>query len=228
MPSQPPYYPIFLDLRGRRVVVIGGGAVAAEKVVGLLEAGARVVVVAPRTRPLPEAVEVHRRPWAPSDLARADLVIAATDDTAVNQAVAAEARERGIWVNVVDVPELCDFIAPALLRRGPLRIAVSTGGASPLLARRVKERIAAHIDKDWGMLAELLGELRRDWHPRLQAAGLDQSRRKAVWEAVMKLPLLAELRTRGLESARQMAADTLKNAECGMQNAECGIKNAEK
>jgi len=135
------YYPVFLDLRGRQVVVIGGGRVATRKVAGLREAGARVRVIAPQVRAGVAADRIERRRYRRGDLVGAVLAFAATDARAVNRAVAREARRLGIPVNVADSVEDCTFLAPARLRRGNVQIAVSTGGTSPRLARRLRERL---------------------------------------------------------------------------------------
>ena len=138
-----PYYPIFLDLAARAVVVIGAGRVALRKVKGLLEAGARVTVVAPRALKDFSALSVtlRLRAYRPSDLQGATLIFAATDSRAVNRAVARRAKRLGIPVNVADSRDECSFLVPARITRGRLQIAVSTGGESPRLAVAVRRRI---------------------------------------------------------------------------------------
>ncbi len=159
-----PAYPVFLDLRGRPVLVVGGGRVAARKVEGLLAAGARVTVVAPRAE--------HRiRAWArqgrvcwrargfePGDLLGMELAFIATSDPRVNRAAAAEAERRGVWANVADDPSACRFLVPAVLRRGRLTVAVGTQGASPELAAWVRDRIDRALP---GCLADLVELARR-------------------------------------------------------------------
>ena len=138
------YFPLFADLHDRRVLVVGGGAVAERKVRLLLEAGARVRLVAPEvTTWLREnpSIAVRREQFEPQHFEGAVLAIAATDDRAVNEAVAAAGRERNVLVNVVDVAELSSFIVPAIVDRSPLVIAISTGGVAPVLARLVRERV---------------------------------------------------------------------------------------
>ena len=134
-------YPIFMRLRGRRVVVIGGGKVAARKAAGLAATGARVRVVAPRVHPGIAADEIERRPYHSGDLAGAALAFAATDDRMVNHAVALEARRRRIPVNVADAAEECTFMVPARVRRAGIEVAVSTGGRSPRLAKELRQRL---------------------------------------------------------------------------------------
>ena len=160
-------YPVVLDLTGRPCLVIGGGAVALRKVAGLVEAGARVTVVSPSLTPalLRLAAEAPLR-WQPREYAQGDaagftLVMVATDDRAVNAAVAAECRERGIWVNCADDPARCDFVLPSVLHRGAVTVAVSTGGRSPTMARLVREELDALLPRDVAPLTEVMADVRR-------------------------------------------------------------------
>jgi len=157
-------YPIFLDLSGRRCVVVGGGEVASRKARKLLQARARVVVISPEIKAELEsvAVEIHRRPYKEGDLDDAYLAFAATDSREVNAAVAREAKERGIPVNVADRPSEGDFAVPSVLRRGGLQVAVSTGGASPALARRIKDELEESFGPEWAGLVEELRAARRN------------------------------------------------------------------
>lgn len=140
-------YPVFLDLAGVPVLLVGGGAVAERKLAGLVAAGAQVTVVAPLVRDgvAGTAAQVRQRPYAAGDCAGHRLVIAATDDPAVNVAVAADARAAGVWVNSADDPANCTFTLPAVVRRGSVVAAVGTGGASPALASHLRDRIAAEV-----------------------------------------------------------------------------------
>jgi siroheme synthase-like protein len=159
-------YPMFLDLAGRPCVVIGGGAIAEGKVHGLFAADAEVTVVSPTvTDGLAQATRAgrlrhRRRAYRDGDLAGFALAFVATDDGAVNAAVAAEGRRRGVWVNAADDPAHCDFILPAVLRRGALAVAVSTGGASPALARAVREELERLFGDDYAALVDVAGEVR--------------------------------------------------------------------
>jgi precorrin-2 dehydrogenase / sirohydrochlorin ferrochelatase len=157
-------YPIFLDLSGRRCVVVGGGEVANRKAHKLLQARARVVVISPEIKPELEsvAVEIHRRHYREGDLEGAYLAFAATDSRETNAAVAWEAKERGIPVNVADKPSDGDFALPSTLRRGSLQVAVSTGGASPTLARRIKNELEEAFGPEWAGVVEEFDKARRN------------------------------------------------------------------
>ena len=161
-----PLYIACLRLEGRDCLVVGGGAIGLEKVEGLLACDAAVTLVAPRASEelaaLAEegSITWERRKYEPADLEGKFLAIAATDDTDVNISVYEEAERRAMLVNVVDVPPLCNFILPAILRTGPLAIAISTAGASPALAKRMKREIAESFGEPYARLAVLLNESR--------------------------------------------------------------------
>ena len=166
------HYPIFLDLVDRPCVVVGGGPVAETKVRGLLGAGARITVVSPTLTPALAALaaEGHlahqAREYLPGDLAGVALAFAATGDRAVSGAVRAEGRTRGVWVNAADDPEHCDFLLPAVLRRGSLAVAVSSGGASPALTRAVRDELERYFPADFGAFVEVVAEVRRELRER--------------------------------------------------------------
>jgi precorrin-2 dehydrogenase/sirohydrochlorin ferrochelatase len=163
-----PLYIACLVLRGRPCLVVGGGEIGLEKVEGLLACGAAVTLVAPEA--VPELVAYaregsirwERRAYRSSDLEGALLVVAATGDTEVNITVHEDAERRQMLVNVVDVPPLCNFILPAIVRTGPLAIAISTAGASPALAKRMKREIAETFGEPYARLAVILNE-ERGW-----------------------------------------------------------------
>lgn len=156
-------YPVFMDLEGRRCVVVGGGEVANRKARKLLQARAEVVVISPEIKPELEsvAVEVMRRPFEAGDLEGAFLAFAATDSREVNAAVAREAEEKGVPVNVADRPSEGSFAVPAVLRRGRMQVAVSTGGASPVLARSIKKELEGIFGPEWAGLVEELAVARK-------------------------------------------------------------------
>jgi precorrin-2 dehydrogenase/sirohydrochlorin ferrochelatase len=156
------YYMACLDLEGRSCLVVGGGPVGFEKARGLLDCGARVTVVARRfTSELVDLpVERLERSYKSTDLEGRFLVVAATSDTGLNRRVYADAEARSLLCNVADAPELCNFILPAVHRQGPIAIAVSTGGASPALAQRIRGQLAGEIGPGYAELALRLRELR--------------------------------------------------------------------
>src|SRR5437764_7867812 len=155
-----------LRLTGRRCVVVGGGEVGLEKVEGLLACDADVTLVAPEAHPelvqlaLEGSIRWQQRPYSSEDLEGAMIVIAATADTEVNIRVFEDAEQRAMLVNVVDVPPLCNFILPAIVRTGPLAIAISTAGASPALAKRMKREIGELFGEDYARLAVMLNDAR--------------------------------------------------------------------
>lgn len=207
-PDIPFYFPIMLDLRGKRCLVVGAGKVALRKVESLLEAGADVVVVAPDGVPMPEGITMRRRPFETADADGAWLIIAATADRVVNAAVARAADERRIWVNVVDVPDESTVIMPAVVRRGALCLALSTAGASPAFIKRLRKQLEGEFGPEYGVLLELLRALRRSWEPRAKAAGLPDDTRREAWERVIDLPLLEWLRA-GDRAAAEAAANAI-------------------
>ena len=175
------YFPLFLDLRGRPVLVAGGGGVAERKVKLLVASGAQVTVVAPVLCPaLARRVargEIRHRAgeFSGSDLESQRWVIAATNRSAVNREIAAAAEARGLFVNVVDDAELSTAIMPAIVDRSPLMIAVASGGGAPMLARLVREQLEALLDQSWGRVAQFLGA----WRSRIRAR-FDTSRERRV------------------------------------------------
>jgi len=152
-------YPIYLDLRDVLVLVVGAGPLSARKVAGLVAAGARVRVVAPSVSDALDrdlVAELRERPFATADLEGVRLVVTATGSPAVDGEVAAAATAAGLWVNAADQPDDCSFILPAIARNGPLTVAVSTGGASPALARRLRDHAGRLLTDEVVALAEQL------------------------------------------------------------------------
>jgi len=159
-----PDYPISLQLKDRLCVVVGGGPVAIRKARGLLEAGAKVRLVAPESAVTAEqlpALEFIQRSYRAGDLEGACLAFAATDDRRVNAEILREARQRGILVNVADAPGTGDFAVPALLRRGDLTVAVSTAGGSPALAGLLRDRVAENLGPEWSTVIAIAAALRQ-------------------------------------------------------------------
>ena len=192
-----------MDLRGRRCLVVGGGEVAARKTSLLLRAQAHVTVVAPalceslRARYEAGALRHHARAYATADLDQVVLVIAATDDRETNRSVSRDAQARQLPVNVVDDPELCTVIVPALVEREPILIAIGTGGSAPVLARLLRGRIEAHVPSAYGELAALSAAVRGEVQTRLP----DLNARRRFWEEVFE----GEIAERVLRGERAQA-----------------------
>ncbi len=213
----PLYYPVFLDLRERRVVVVGGGAMGEEKVTRLLPYEAKVVVVSPDvTDEVSELadggkIEWVRRPYRSGDLDGAFVAIVAdTSDDAVNEAVSEEARERNVPLNVADVTHLCTWITPSVARRGDVIVATSTGGASPALARRFREILngecrleSRHELMDFADLAPLLSEARLQLLDKGIRLNLDH------WQACLTDELIDLVQSGDIERARRVLMDSL-------------------
>jgi precorrin-2 dehydrogenase / sirohydrochlorin ferrochelatase len=161
-----PFYIACLKLRGRKCLVVGGGEIGLEKAEGLLACDGDVTLVAPEAGPelmqlaLEGSIRWERREYAPEDLEGTFMVIACTDDTDINIGIYEDAERRAMLVNVVDVPPLCNFILPAILRTGPLAIAISTAGASPALAKRMKAEMAVQFGEEYARLAIMLNDVR--------------------------------------------------------------------
>lgn len=204
----PRFYPMMLDLRGKRCVVVGGGEVAARKVESLVECGAKVTVIAPAIdsslKPLIDggAATHIARNYGAGDLQGAVLAIASTDNEAVNRSVYADANALGMPVNVVDVPDLCTFIVPAVVEQGDLTIAVSTSGKSPAMAKRIRKEMEKHFGPEYGVMLRLLGEVRQ----LAQAREKNLDRRMKLLTTVVNSDLLDRLRG----GARPTAEDVYK------------------
>lgn len=217
-----PLFPLFVDLRERRVLVVGGGHVAARKIDALLRSGALVCVLAPEFAPEVEdlstraAIELQRGEFSEQWLEGVWLVIAATDDGSVNQAVADAAEQRQIWCNVVDTAALCSAQLPARVSRGPLQIAISSGGHAPMLARHLRERFERELDPAWSDLADLLAKYRGQIRARWPELG----QRRAFFESVLGGEVLARLhRGQAIEAeallVQQLAAVEARSPRSG-------------
>ncbi len=211
----PAYYPAFIDVKGRCCVVIGGGGIGEEKVVKLLDCYADVVVISPEVnegvQQLAEAGKViwHQRAYRSGDLADAFIAIAATDDNTVNRAIAAEAHERNVLLNVVDVTHLCTFIAPSVAVRGDVTVAASTGGVSPALARKFRELLdgspidSSHPLMDYAELTPLLADVRAEIRGKGITLFTDH------WQACITDSLLDTVLAGRYEEARATLMDDL-------------------
>jgi precorrin-2 dehydrogenase/sirohydrochlorin ferrochelatase len=190
-------FPLFLKLQGRRCLVVGAGTIAEGKIAGLLDAGAHLRVVAPeataqiRTWADANKIDWHQRSFGSSDLDGIFLVVAATSDTRVHNHIFAEAQEREILCNVVDVPDLCDFYYPAVVQRGALQIAISTSGESPALAQRLRKELEAQFGPEYEQWLKSLAAARK----RLQSdKTLDPEARKRQLHALVTEEAFATFR----------------------------------
>ena len=187
------YYPVYLNLRGRRCVIVGGGTVAEGKIARLLDSGAEICVVSPDATPgirrfaADGAVRWEQRKYRPGDLEGAFIAIAATNVREVNRRIFEEANERGIMLNAVDDPPNCSFIAPSIVQRGPVTLAISTGGVSPALARKLRESLQASDDLAWADLSGVMAVARS----HLREAGLLSTIDPQRWQCCITPQLLA-------------------------------------
>lgn len=217
------YYPAFLRLAGRPCLVVGGGEIAAQKVGALLSNQADVTVISPHLNStLAEhaaAGHIHHRAkeYAHGDLAGFRLVIAATDDEKVQHQVAEEAASSGVLVNVVDRPELCDFIVPSVLERGDLLIAVSTSGQSPAMARRIRQQLEPQFGAQYAQALQLLGKLRQ----HLAAVAAAPAERKRILTALVESPLLDHLERGEAHALDLLLAETVGG---GVSLAQLGVE----
>jgi uroporphyrin-III C-methyltransferase/precorrin-2 dehydrogenase/sirohydrochlorin ferrochelatase len=217
------YFPLFLDLRGRRVVVVGGGTIAERKIDLVREAGPALVVVAPAiTARLAERVAAGELEWRErgfehGDLDGARFVIAATDDRAVNRAVAEAADVRGIPANVVDDLELSTGILPAIVDRSPIVVAISTQGTTPALARFVRERVESLVDESFGRLAGFC----EGWRGRIKARVPDLGMRRRLYDWLLRGPV-ADLVRRGREEEASALLDGAVDSAGGRAHGDLG------
>ena len=216
------FLPIFLNVRERSVLVVGGGEVAARKISLLIKAQARIRVVAPELCPALQALQQkgsighEARGYAESDLDNCDLVFAATSDSAVNRAISEQAKARNLPVNVVDQPELCSFIMPSIIDRSPVVAAVSTGGASPVLARLIRTRLEALIPAAYGRLAELARRFREEVKAKIS----NPTDRRIFWEKVLRGGVAERVFSGHMEEADAVMQKALADAEPGSPMGE--------
>ncbi len=186
------YYPVYLNLRGRRCIIIGGGTVAEGKIARLLDSGARICVVSPDATPgirkfvADGSVHWEQRKYCDGDLDGAFIAIAATNVREVNRRIFEEANQRGVMLNAVDDPPNCSFIAPSIVRRGPVTLAISTGGVSPALARKLRESLQASDDLAWADLSSTMAVARS----HLREVGLLSTIDPQRWQCCMTPDLL--------------------------------------
>ena len=207
------FYPVYLNLKGRRVVVIGGGEVAERKVESLLGTGANIVVISPRVTQRLESLandarlELQKRPFASGDCNGARLVLSATDDAGLSDAVFKEGHAAGALVNTADQPALCDFIMPAVVRRGDIAIAISTGGASPGLAARLRSKIARLIGPEYARLAKMLSEARPEIRRRVHT----EDERKALHYRILDSDIMERLKANDAAGAERRLREIIES-----------------
>ncbi|ADH87214.1 precorrin-2 dehydrogenase/sirohydrochlorin ferrochelatase family protein [Desulfurivibrio alkaliphilus] len=209
------FFPVCLQLEKRRCVVVGGGEVAWRKVEGLLACGAAVKVISPQLQEnlarYREAEEIDwlAREYREGDLAGAFLVIAATDDQEVQARVHAEAEQGNLLLNVADVPKWCNLILPAVVRRGEMTIAISTGGASPALAGKLRRQLEGSFGREYEILLRLLAALR----PLVLARGGDHRENKRLFKALVAPDLAAWIREERWDLLKEHVHNTLGGDE---------------
>lgn len=200
-------YPIALNLENQACLVVGGGTVALRKIEALLDCGALVTVMAPEVMPIiqkladEDRIHLEKREYSSAQMRKFMLAIAATDDAEVNERVSRDANQENILVNVVDQPSLCNFAVPATVRRGQLIIAISTGGKSPALAKRLKKQLEAQFGPEYGELVDLMGEMREEVKKRYA----NQKDREAVLNRMLDLDLLEDIREGRIDEAKRKA-----------------------
>ena len=206
------YYPAFIDLRGKQCIVVGGGKVAERKVAALLRSGAKVTVISPFvTGVLADYSERKRikhlkRKYRKSDLENAFIVIAATSDGRVNREVSLDAP---CLSNVVDAPELANFIVPSVIKRGPLALAVSTSGCSPALAKNIRKELELIYSKEFGIFADFLGKQRNKALIDIADDGI----RERLMKQIAAPDMLGTLRKEGLEKTKEAVITILKESK---------------
>ena len=202
------FYPIYLDVKDKKCVIVGGGKVAYRKVCSLKEAGAEVVVVSPETCPEianEEGLTLVKKDYDESILDGALLVIAATDNDAVNKKAALDARKRNIIVNVVDRPELCSFIVPSTINRGDLCISISTGGASPAVAKSVREELEVVFGSEYEEYLNLLTKMRSIAMSDIK----DSAKRRKVLQRLAEKDILEIVKNKGVTEAEARIRETM-------------------
>ena len=209
------FLPISWRLQGKSALLVGGGEVALRKGRLLHRSGAKVSVVAPdvcadlRDIAVQSQGVIHERAFESSDLTGQTLVICATDDPAVNAAVAQQAQARGLPVNVVDNPSLGDFIFPAIVDRSPVLISISSSGASPVLARKLRSQLESMLPARWGRLADLMARFRQPLKDKLNNVGA----RRLFWEQALEGPLVEKVMAGKDSEAEVMLAEAIEAAD---------------
>jgi len=203
------YFPIFLEMTGRRCLVIGGGVVAERKIAGLLEGGAEVTVISPKVTETishwskNNSIQLTARCYQHGDLSGHELVFVATDDADVNDRVYQEGKSCGVWVNAADDPDHCDFILPAVIRRGDLTVAISTGGASPAATRAIREEMDDYFTPEYAQLVQVAAEVRMELKEKTLNVGA------GAWNSALKGEFRRLIREGRPEQAKRYLLTTL-------------------
>ncbi|MCX7857210.1 MAG: bifunctional precorrin-2 dehydrogenase/sirohydrochlorin ferrochelatase [Deltaproteobacteria bacterium] len=205
------YFPFFLDISGKKFLIVGGGRVAERKVRTLLRFKANIQIVSPKLTKKIEAlaqkglIEVKKKEYDPQDLNHIDFVISATNDKDLNRKVSSDAKSLRILVNVVDAPEQCDFIVPSVVKRGPIVVAISTSGNFPLLSKKLRKDLEKIISLDYEKYVVKVGNLRREVIEKVE----DKKTRRKILKLISDLEV-KELATKDIQEIRRMILERKK------------------
>jgi len=214
------YYPIFLDIKDKPCVVIGGGNVAERKVISLLDAGARVVVISPVLTPAlkklarEKTINYCPKSYEEGDLKGFFLAYSATDNSSVNRKVFNEAKREGILLNVVDVPKLCNFIVPSVVDRGDLLIAISTSGKSPALAKKIRKHLEREFGEEYAVFLDIMGKVRE----KVLTRSKESDTNKRMFEKLVNSPLLEWIKKGEKEKVDRFLKEALKETGRGKRS----------
>ncbi|MBI5789156.1 MAG: bifunctional precorrin-2 dehydrogenase/sirohydrochlorin ferrochelatase [Candidatus Schekmanbacteria bacterium] len=207
----PAYYPVYLNLNGKKCLVVGGGVVAERKVLTLLDCGANVKLISPALTPrLGELAGQRRfeyvsRTYQPGDSAGSFLVVGATDNRKLHEQITAEAESHNILVNIVDVPDLCNFIVPSIVSRGDLQISISTGGKSPAMAKKIRRELERQFGDEYAQFLELMGQWRQEVLEKIP----DGEKRREVFQNLVDSDILHLLKEGRREEALRRAGELM-------------------
>ena len=208
----------FLDIKGKHCVVIGGGNVAERKVLSLLDAGAKVLVISPKLTPalkrlaVKKTIEYRHKTYEQGDLKGFFLAYSATNDPGTNKSVFNEAKKQGILLNVVDVPELCNFIVPSVVDRGDLSIAISTSGRSPAMAKKIRQQLEKEFGWEYAVFLEIMGKVR----DKILTISSESDKNKKVFESIVNSPMLEWIRQGKKKEITGFIKEALEKAGSGL------------
>jgi precorrin-2 dehydrogenase/sirohydrochlorin ferrochelatase len=210
------FYPVYLNLKGRRVVVIGGGEIAERKIESLLDSGASVIVISPEVTPHiaslfeQKRIEIRNRAYIQGDCSDAALVFSATGDPEISRTVHEEATALGVFINTADQPAQCSFIMPAVVRRGDIGVAISTSGTSPALAARLRHKISGVIGPEYARLAELLSRVR----PEIRGKIHTEAERKDLHYRIIDSDIISLLKLDDIAHAERRLQEIIEDFVC--------------